>query len=144
MPVAFNESKYIALSMVAILQAVLIGIPLLFLSESNTTAFYLVRCILVFVICFSIQMFIFVPKALHGDTNVAKSIRESMMTSHPPSSNISSSITGPSGINSGPTTDNPRFDEGPPEAPPAAKNLSNIPEGSRETSSKVVSLEHGM
>ena len=65
--VAFNESKFVALAMASILQAMLIGTPLLFLADTNTTARYVVRSVLVFVICISVQLFIFVPKVMHGD-----------------------------------------------------------------------------
>jgi hypothetical protein len=65
--VAFNESKFVGLSMASILQAMLIGFPLLFLSDANTIARYLVRCILVFVVCMSVMVFIFLPKILRGN-----------------------------------------------------------------------------
>jgi len=64
--VAYNESKFIGLSIVSILQASLIGLPLLFLSNTNPTARYVVRVILVFVVCISILGFIFVPKMLRS------------------------------------------------------------------------------
>ena len=69
--VAFNESKFVALAMASILQALLIGVPLLFLADSNTTARYVVRSVLIFVICMSVQVFIFLPKILHGDKAMA-------------------------------------------------------------------------
>jgi hypothetical protein len=64
--VAFNESKFVGLAIASILQAMLIGLPLLFLADTNTTARYLVRCILVFVVCMSVMVFIFLPKFLRG------------------------------------------------------------------------------
>ena len=67
---AFSESKYVGLAMASILQAFLIGVPLLFLSESSPTARYLVRSILVFVICMSVLLFIFVPKMITGNANM--------------------------------------------------------------------------
>ena len=48
--VAYDESRYIALSMGFIMQAFFIGLPLLFLAEDNTTASYVVRSLLVFVV----------------------------------------------------------------------------------------------
>ena len=48
--VAYDESKFIALAMASIMQAFLIGLPLLFLAEDNTTASYVVRSLLVFVV----------------------------------------------------------------------------------------------
>lgn len=67
MTVAFNESKFVGFSVGSILQAMLIGTPLLFLADSNPTARYFVRSILVFIICMSVQVFIFVPKVMKGD-----------------------------------------------------------------------------
>lgn len=63
---AYSESKYVGLAMASILQAFLIGVQLLFLSESSPTARYLVRSILVFVICMAVLLFIFVPKMFTG------------------------------------------------------------------------------
>jgi len=65
--VAFNESKFVALSMASILQAMLIGTPLVFLADTNTVAKFVVRSVIVFVICMSVLLFIFTPKILHGD-----------------------------------------------------------------------------
>ena len=65
--VAFNESKFVGLAMASILQAALIGLPLLFLADSNPVARYVVRSLLVFVICMSVLLFIFVPKVLKAD-----------------------------------------------------------------------------
>ncbi|KAL3910784.1 MAG: hypothetical protein SGARI_001956, partial [Bacillariaceae sp.] len=81
--VAFNESKYIALSMFAIVQAALIGVPLLFLADSNPTTFYVVRCLLVFVVCLSVQLFIFVPKMTNSnkDNTMMSDLRRSMANS---------------------------------------------------------------
>jgi len=62
--VAYNESKFVALSMASILQATVIGVPLLFLSMTNPTASYVVRIILIFVVCMSILCWIFVPKMI--------------------------------------------------------------------------------
>lgn len=56
--VAYDESKFIALSMASIMQAFLIGVPLLFLAEDNTTASYVVRSLLVFVVWYVGQRFL--------------------------------------------------------------------------------------
>ena len=65
--VAFNESKFVGLAMASILQATLIGLPLLFLADANPVARYVVRSVLVFVICMSVLVFIFVPKVTKAD-----------------------------------------------------------------------------
>lgn len=60
--VAYDESRYIGLAMASILQAFMIGVPLLFLADDNPTARYVVRSVLVFVICIAVLGFVFVPK----------------------------------------------------------------------------------
>jgi len=62
--VAYNESKFVGLSMASIMQAFLIGCPLLFLSDNTPVARYIVRSLLVFVVCMSMLGFIFLPKIL--------------------------------------------------------------------------------
>ena len=81
--VSFNESKYVGLAMASILQAVLIGCPLLFLADDNTIARYVVRSILVFVICISVQLFIFVPKIMLGKNKSASELRQSALSRGP-------------------------------------------------------------
>jgi len=61
----YGESKYIGMAMLCILQVVLIGIPLLFLVNSNPSASYFIRVTIIFVICFSILSLIYVPKIYH-------------------------------------------------------------------------------
>ena len=58
----FSESKYIALSMVCVLQAVLTGIPMLFLTPELPRVHYVVACMTISVCCLSVTMLIFVPK----------------------------------------------------------------------------------
>jgi competence protein ComGC len=58
----FSESKYIALCMVSILQALLIGTPVLIIASTNPTANFIVRSMLVFVICMSVLGLLFLPK----------------------------------------------------------------------------------
>lgn len=60
--VAYSESTYVAFSVASILQACVIGVPLIFLSNANPTASYVVWTLLVFVICMSVLCFIFIPK----------------------------------------------------------------------------------
>ena len=95
--VAFNESKFVALAIASILQAVLIGTPLLFLADTNTTARYVVRSVLVFVICLSVQLFIFVPKIMHGDKPmeaVGRSVRSTRAGSQNGSGFLEASAVG--------------------------------------------------
>jgi len=72
--VAYSESKYVGLSMASILQAFLIGCPLLFLADTNPVARYVVRTLLIFVLCMSMLGFIFIPKIY---VNTDNTVRES-------------------------------------------------------------------
>merc|ERR1712232_561871 len=69
--IAFNESHFIALCLISMLQAALIGIPLIFLSNENPIATYFVRSCLVFIVSIALLGFIFVPKFLM-DPEVAR------------------------------------------------------------------------
>lgn len=80
--VAYNESKFVGLSMASILQGLLIGVPLLFLSDTNPMARYVVRSLLVFVLCASVLGFIFLPKIVNGVKREASSRRTSSDASH--------------------------------------------------------------
>lgn len=58
----YGESKYIAIAMASILQVVIVGIPLLFLVNENPPANYFIRSSIIFVVCLSILLLVFVPK----------------------------------------------------------------------------------
>ena len=58
----FSESKYIALSMLSLLQTCVIGIPILFLVRDQPQAFYMVGISMIFINCLSILLLIFLPK----------------------------------------------------------------------------------
>merc|ERR1712157_69176 len=58
----FNESKYIALAMISIMQIFLVGVPLVFLTRNNPTACFFVITSMVLVITMSVLMCLFVPK----------------------------------------------------------------------------------
>ncbi|CAB9504717.1 acid type B receptor subunit 2 [Seminavis robusta] len=61
----FSESKYIALCMASILEALLIGAPLVVLAGKNPTASFVVQSMLVFVVCMSVLGLMFLPKVLN-------------------------------------------------------------------------------
>lgn len=69
----FSESKYIALSMVCVLQAVLTGIPILLLTTELPQIHYVVACMTVSVCCLSIIMLIFIPKVNAARNEKARS-----------------------------------------------------------------------
>ena len=67
----YSESKWIAFSMVSILQAMMIGAPILILASTDPTASFIVWSMLIFVICMSILGLLFVPKMMshkHGNS----------------------------------------------------------------------------
>lgn len=62
--IAFNESAYIGCGVGSMLQAAAVGLPVLFLVQDNPISIYLVRSLLVFVMCAALVGFIFVPRIL--------------------------------------------------------------------------------
>lgn len=60
--IEFSEGKYILLVVMIILQAILIGGPVLFMSVGNPQAFFTVGSMLIFVTCVTTLVCIFVPK----------------------------------------------------------------------------------
>ena len=60
----YGESQYVAIIMMSILQIVIIGVPLMFLLVENPSASYFVRVGVIFVICMSTLLLLFVPKIL--------------------------------------------------------------------------------
>jgi ABC-type sugar transport system substrate-binding protein len=63
----FAESKYIGMAMASLLQAMLSGIPILFVVRESPQAYYLVLAFMIFVICCAILLLIFVPKIVLAD-----------------------------------------------------------------------------
>ena len=61
----FSESKYVMIVFASILQAAVIGIPIIFLSRSDPAVTYVVQTVLVFILSIVILLLIFVPKYLH-------------------------------------------------------------------------------
>ena len=58
----FADTKYIGLIMSSLLQAILIGVPILFFLRESPQAFYLLLVFMIFVICAAIVILVFVPK----------------------------------------------------------------------------------
>jgi 7 transmembrane sweet-taste receptor of 3 GCPR len=58
----YGESSYIALIMGSFLQIVLVGVPLYFLVYDNPTAKFFVSSSMVFLICMSVLLLLFIPK----------------------------------------------------------------------------------
>ncbi|KAI2492066.1 hypothetical protein MHU86_22491 [Fragilaria crotonensis] len=62
MPAEFNETSYIGLSMLSVLESLLIGVPMIFLSKERPKVDLVVRSILVTLLCFAILLPLFVSK----------------------------------------------------------------------------------
>ena len=60
----FSESKYIAMAVVCIFQAMFFGIPLILLTKQWPTAQTFVVTAMIFIICMAVLLLIFVPKIM--------------------------------------------------------------------------------
>ena len=60
----FSESKYIALVFASMVQAAVIGGPILALDQESPSISYIIQTVLVFVLCVVILLLMFVPKIL--------------------------------------------------------------------------------
>lgn len=63
LPTMFNESHYIVLSLLSMLEASVMGLPLLWFVADFPTPNFLVRAVVVSIFCLAIMLPIFVPKA---------------------------------------------------------------------------------
>ena len=60
--VSFNEGKYVNFAMFSILEALVIGVPILALIDSNPVARYLMGSLVIFFMSMAVLLFMFVPK----------------------------------------------------------------------------------
>lgn len=60
----FNESSYIAMANASFLQAIFIGLPIIFLTRENPPAYFIVVSVVLFILSGAILVFIFVPKII--------------------------------------------------------------------------------
>ena len=58
----FSESSYVAYTIFSLLQALLIGLPVLLLVQDNAMASYFVWSVLIFIVCATILILLFIPK----------------------------------------------------------------------------------
>jgi len=58
----FAELKYVAMTLISMLQVSLIGMPLLVLVRDDPKAWYWTMSLMVFIICMVVLLFIFIPK----------------------------------------------------------------------------------
>lgn len=90
-----QESTYIFVAMALILLVSFIGVPVLFIARDNTSAYYFVMAGLIFVVCSSILLLIFVPKvhALHWSSSQGATQRNSSRISGLSARDSSGSLT---------------------------------------------------
>lgn len=60
----FNESSYIAMANASFLQAILMGVPIIFLTREAPSAFFIVISVVLFILSGAILACIFVPKII--------------------------------------------------------------------------------
>ena len=63
--VEYSESHYMAMAMVCMLEALVIGVPIIALVRENPQVNFIVFTILIFVMCMAILLLIFVPKVVY-------------------------------------------------------------------------------
>jgi len=62
---ALSESKYLGIAIFSWTEVVLVGLPVLFLlGDDNPSAKYFLRVVLIFVLCMSMLLLIFIPLAI--------------------------------------------------------------------------------
>ena len=61
-PIEYQENRYIAISMASILQALVLGMPLLFVVKDSPQGKFFVQLAIIFVTCSATMLLIFVPK----------------------------------------------------------------------------------
>lgn len=66
LPSEFNESRYLTISMVSLLEAFAIGLPLVLVAV-DPTAVFLTRAVILCVSCLAILLPMFVPKCINRD-----------------------------------------------------------------------------
>jgi Receptor family ligand binding region/7 transmembrane sweet-taste receptor of 3 GCPR len=62
LPIEFSESKHLAVSTAFLLEAFLLGCPIVVISRRDPTAYFIVQCLLLFALCMSILLPVFIPK----------------------------------------------------------------------------------
>lgn len=67
----FSESQWVAFTMVSWFQVFVVGIPVMVLVQEQPTAAYFLKTSIVFIVCMSLLLFIFVPKVLIQQRNVS-------------------------------------------------------------------------
>jgi succinate dehydrogenase hydrophobic anchor subunit len=72
LPSEFNETFYLAMTNLIILEGLVIGAPILFVVGDDPTSYMLIRSLLVSIICFAVLVPMFVPKFTQAKDNKAR------------------------------------------------------------------------
>jgi hypothetical protein len=72
LPSEFNESKYIAISNLILLEASIVSVPILIVVREQRPVFVLVRSILNFILCIGVLLPVFLPKFTNQESNKSK------------------------------------------------------------------------
>jgi hypothetical protein len=62
LPSEYNEAFYLLMTNLAILEGLVLGVPILFLAGNDPAAFMLIRSLLVCIICLAVLLPMFLPK----------------------------------------------------------------------------------
>ncbi|CAB9529524.1 Gamma-aminobutyric acid (GABA) B receptor [Seminavis robusta] len=81
LPTEFSESSYLAISMASLLESLLLGGPILFVTLDNPTAFFVVGSGLLAVCCLCILLPVFIPKfQKRNEASLATTLRDSIVS----------------------------------------------------------------
>jgi gamma-aminobutyric acid type B receptor len=79
LPTAFNESFYLAIANASLLEALILGIPILVLANDSPSTRYIVKAILVTLVCLCVLLPLFIPKHLQrGNESKRNYVKQSL------------------------------------------------------------------
>jgi gamma-aminobutyric acid type B receptor len=79
LPTAFNESFYLAIANASLLEALILGIPILVLAKDSPSTSFIVKAILVTLVCLCVLLPLFIPKHLQrGNESKRNAVRQSI------------------------------------------------------------------
>jgi hypothetical protein len=72
LPSEFNEAFYLLMTNLAILEGMVLGVPILFLAGNDPASFMLIRSLLVGIICLAVLLPMFLPKFTKAEDQKAR------------------------------------------------------------------------
>jgi hypothetical protein len=83
LPTAFNESFYLGITNASLLEALILGIPILVLANDSPSTSFIVKAILVSFLCLCVLLPLFIPKHLQrGNESKRNSVKQSLRKSN--------------------------------------------------------------